>query len=195
MKKSFLLLVFSLVAVFGFARPDTDYFHNPKYAAGAVPVVGGKVVFSYDIETGFDENATYKRATDWAMGRFVEPKVLNSHVLQKNSQDKLFKLFSAETMVFKKSAFVTDFTKISYTTVITVKGNVCNISFTDIVYNYNENRPEVEATEYAAEDWITDAESINKGKTKFLKKTGKFRVATIDLFSNLSEELKAAFEL
>lgn len=195
MKKSILLFVLSIVTLFGSAKTNVNYINDPKYGAGAVPVVDGKVVFDFDIQTKMDGAKTFKRATEWALGRFVEPAVLNANVKLNDSEEKTFKLFSTETMVFKRSAFVTDYTKISYTTIITVKGSVCNIAFTDIVYNYNDNRPEVQATEYAAEDWITDKESMNKAGTKFLKKTGKFRVTTIDLFNNLAKELQNAFEL
>jgi colicin import membrane protein len=58
-------------------------------------------------------------------------------------------------------------------------------------YQYEIDRPDTEAVETIAEDWITDENALNKKKTKLAKYTGKFRRKTIDRKDNIFETIKA----
>ena len=201
MGKYLLSIAISFVALTASAGGVVDEYgkifydsNDPKYGVGAVKEENGKVVFNYDLSCDKDSESAYKIVEAWMRGRFVKPAVVESKIVRNSKEKGIISINSTETIVFKNTALVTDFTKIIYTMTVSVQEDGCKVSFTDISYAYNENRDGVVATFFPAEDWITDKEAMNKKQTKFLKKTGKFRVCTIDLFANISNALQKTLE-
>ncbi|MCQ2058983.1 MAG: DUF4468 domain-containing protein [Bacteroidaceae bacterium] len=201
MRKSLLSIAISFVALTASAGGVVDEYgkifydsNDPRYGVGAVKEENGKVVFNYDLSCDKDKESAFDIVEAWMRGRFVQPAVVESKIVKNNKDKSVIAVNSTETIVFKNTPLVTDFTKILYTMTVSVQEEGVKVSFTDISYAYNENRDGVVATFFPAEDWITDKESMNKKQTKFLKKTGKFRVCTIDLFTNISNALQKALD-
>ena len=185
MKKLGLLCLLSLLSVMAFAQAGDDAY----YGFGKVPVKDGLVVFNREIP--FDTSKTtpedvYSTILQWIKGRFVKPIVLSGRV--RETPDNGIAVNAEEYLVFRKTALLTDRTRINYNMTVKVSDNLCTLTLTDINYWYEEERDG--GTRFSAEDWITDNEAFNKKGTKMFKTTGKFRVKTIDLVNNFEKEIK-----
>lgn len=191
--KKFILFMFSFLMT-GVAFSKDNLSASEKYGPGAVPEENGKVTFkaSYPIQNGMNLDECYEKMLSWAKGRFALPYALNSNIVTENPEAHRFVFNVEQTLVFKKSAFESDESKIVYNFALNLNNGMCNVTITDIKYRYEEDRYGGGQT-FTAEDWITDKEAYNAKKTKFLKKTGKFRIKTIDmkdiLFQRVQEEL------
>lgn len=183
----------SLMAGWAFSKDNLSA--TTKYGLGAVPVENGKVTFkaSIPLPAGTDPDACYEKMLSWAKGRFAMPYARNAYIVSENPETHRFVFNVEQTLTFKKSAFETDESRIVYNFALNLSDGNCNVTITDIKYRYEEERYGGGET-FVAEDWITDDECYNRKKTKFLKKTGKFRVKTIDMkdlqFQKVEDELK-----
>ncbi len=185
MKKTSLLILFSLLSVIAFSQTGDDVF----YGFGKVPVKDGMVVFNREIPFDASKVASeniYNNILQWIKGRFVKPIVLSGRV--KETPDSGIAVSAEEYLVFRKTALLTDRTRINYNMTVTVSGSSCILTITDINYWYEEERDG--GVRFTAEDWITDSEAFNRKGTKMMKTTGKFRVKTIDLVNSFEKEIK-----
>ena len=185
MRKIGLFCLLSLLSAMAFAQASDDAY----YGFGKVPVRDGLVVFNREIP--FDAAKTtpenvYGTILQWIKGRFVKPIVLSGRV--RETPDNGIAVNAEEYLVFRKTALLTDRTRINYNMTVKVSENVCTLTLTDINYWYEEERDG--GTRFSAEDWITDKEAFNKKGTKMLKTTGKFRIKTIDLVNSFEKEIK-----
>ena len=188
MRKYYLLLAFCAISVLALAQTGTD----PVYGFGAVPTVNGQVVFEREINCeGLESGEIMKAVTSWAKGRYVYPIVLSGKV--KENPDNGVSITTTEILTFKKTAIITDESKITYSLDITVEKGKCLLKMSDISYRYEEER-EGGGMQFTAEEWITDREAFNKSGSKMLKTTGKFRIKTIDLVNSLQESLATALK-
>lgn len=166
---------------------------NPKYLAGAVPEVDGKVVFETTIEA---PGKTKKQIYDLLLedmtrltkedNQFEQSTIVQ---LENNDYSQIVGSYQ-EWLVFKNKPLVLDRTRLFYHLIAEIKDCEATIKMTRIHYLYDEER---EPTPYKAEEWINDKYGLNKKMTKTSRVSGKFRIKTIDrkdyLFNRLTKVL------
>lgn len=185
MKRALFFALASILSVISFAQSLDD----PKYGAGQVPVENGKVTFVRTIDfsaAGVSEEQAFINLSSWAKGHFVAPLVLSGKVTDRSGK---IVISAEEYITFKKTAFVTDRSRMSYLITLSFNGTECTMTITDIAYWYEEERDG--GSHFTAEDWITDSEAFGKSG-KLLKTTGKFRIKTIDFVDGMVQEIKEA---
>ena len=161
---------------------------EPHYLAGAVPVVDGKVTFYCDIPVHFEmtSDSLFRHIHSWLNITFSTRGVLKYADLGSNREQGLHTVGVNEYIVFKQKAFVLDRSQMIYRlTIQQEKGNL-HVTMTDITYYYEEERDPVKLT---AEEWITDENALEDDKLGLVRKCGKFRVKTIDVFEEITSEL------
>ena len=172
MKHLFLLLAF--LPFFLSAQEDA------KYLEGAVPVENGKVVFTKEIQIpSLSQNEVYETALKWAEERFNNE---DCRVVYQNRDKGEMAATGKEYIIFSSTALSLDRSKMSYQVLIYCQDQLCTIKLTNIRYDYDvayQREPE----KYIAEEWITDENSIRKGKLNRI--SGKFRRKTIDFADEL----------
>lgn len=166
---------------------------NPKYLAGAVPEVDGKVVFETTIKA---PGKTKKQIYDLLLedmtrltkedNQFEQSTIVQ---LENNDYSQIVGSYQ-EWLVFKNKPLVLDRTRLFYHLIAEIKDGEATIKMTRIHYLYDEER---EPTPYKAEEWINDKYGLNKKMTKTSRVSGKFRIKTIDrkdyLFNRLTKVL------
>ena len=167
---------------------------NPKYLAGAVPEVDGKVVFETTIEA---PGKTKKQIYDLLLedmtrltkedNQFEQSTIVQ---LENNDYSQIVGSYQ-EWLVFKNKPLSLDRTRFFYTLIADCRDGEATIQLTRIHYLYDEERL---ALTYRAEEWITDKWGLNKKQDKLSRVSGKFRQKTIDrkdyLFNKLESLLK-----
>lgn len=166
---------------------------DPKYLAGAIPLIDGKIVFTLDQDVPGKSaqqiyDILYKVLDQMTKeeGQFKE-----SQVALVNKQDHIIAARFKEWLVFQNTFLSLDRTIFNYTIIAKCSDGHANITLSRMSYQYEIDRPDTEAVETVAEDWITDENALNKKKTKLAKYTGKFRRKTIDRKDNIFETIKA----
>jgi colicin import membrane protein len=166
---------------------------DPKYLAGAIPLVDGKIVFTLDQDVPgksaqqiYDILFNVLNQMTKEEGQFKE-----SQVALVNKQDHIIAARFKEWLVFQNTFLSLDRTIFNYTIIAKCSDGHANITLSRMSYQYEIDRPDTEAVETVAEDWITDENALNKKKTKLAKYTGKFRRKTIDRKDNIFETIKA----
>ena len=166
---------------------------DPKYLAGAIPLIDGKIVFTLDQDVPGKSaqqiyDILYKVLDQMTKeeGQFKE-----SQVALVNKQDHIIAARFKEWLVFQNTFLSFDRTIFNYTIIAKCSDGHANITLSRMSYQYEIDRPDTEAVETVAEDWITDENALNKKKTKLAKYTGKFRRKTIDRKDNIFETIKA----
>lgn len=168
---------------------------DPKYLAGAIPLVDGKIVFTLnqDVPGKSAEqiyNIIYNVLSEMTKeeGQFKE-----SQVALVNKQDHIIAARFKEWLVFQNTFLSLDRTVFNYTIIATCTDGHANVTLSRISYQYEQDRSDTEGIETVAEEWITDEYALNKKKTKLAKYTGKFRRKTIDrkdnIFKTITDEL------
>lgn len=163
------------------AKKDED----PKYLAGAVPVVDGMVEWELNVDAP-KKNAQeiYDIVLNYLMELTQEPNQLEgSQVSLVNKKDHIIAARIHEWLVFSDKFLALDRTKLNFTLIATCTDGHLNLKMNHINYRYEENRGNNEI--YFAEKWITDEEAIKKNGKSFYKGYGKFRKNTIDRKDNL----------
>lgn len=181
MKHLSLLLAF--LPLFLSAQKDA------KYLEGAVPVENGKVVFTKEIQIpSLSQDEVYETALKWAEGRFNNE---NCRVVYQDRENKSeMAATGKEYIVFSSTALSLDRSKMSYQVLVYCRDQSCTIKLTNIRYEYDvayQREPE----RYVAEEWITDENSIRKGKLNRI--SGKFRRKTVDFADELFTGAMNAF--
>lgn len=195
MKNLILTLVLALVCCGASAQLIKEKEPvDPKYLAGAVPVVDGKVTFSRDIEfkSSLPADSLYHLLARWTGGYFsANPDVLMRKNINSSLADHRVEVGVVQYLTFKKSALVLDRTQIIYALTMQIAEGKVTVKMSDISYYYEEDRvPE----KFKAEEWITDKMALNKKMTRYVHGHGKFREKTIDLFDNLAADVKFFLE-
>lgn len=180
MKKLTLILIAMLVGI-----PTLLLAQDSKYLVGAVPEVDGKVVFqrSFDL-SGAQQDAIYERMLEWATQRMEQNKN-TSRVVYADQAKGTIAAVGQEYIVFSSSALSLDRTLINYQLTITCQPGKCLIEMEKIRYTYGEDK-------YAAEEWITDSNALNKTQTKLVRGVAKFRTKTVDFADDLFDNAQAA---
>lgn len=157
---------------------------DPRYLAGAVPLVDGYVQFdkSYDVPRG-----TKAQIMD-SLQQFVQdvlvdgPDQLPQARLTEVSPDSgIIAASIEEYMYFKRTNWQIHRVRFYYQLVFRVRDGGFTVTMRRLHYRYD---PEVTAGEFdddrRAEQWITDEAALTKNGTKLARISGKFRTHTID---------------
>ncbi len=175
MNKYLLLSFLLLVSLCSVAQQN-------KYLLGAVPEVGGKVIFekSIAVKQPVDDNRLFNLMDKWAQNNYKAEDDLNSRVLLSDLQSRTIACAGEKYLVFKKSALVLDQAKMSYQMVMEVGSGKCNVIVRNIRYDYSDSK-ELQA----AEQMITDKVALNKKGDKLNRYYDKFRTQTIDSINSI----------
>lgn len=188
--KKFLFILLMCLPVAGMAKDKKDN-SDPKYLAGAVTTIDGKVAFTNEINApGLSKTDIYNQMLEWAKGRFKPDGKLYSQVSYSNEEEGVIAASAEEYMVFSSSALSLDRTRVYYQLLINTEDGKCKMLMTRIRYWYDEARDG--GQKYTAEEWINDDMALNKKKTKLAPICGKFRRETIDLKDELFQSASAA---
>lgn len=163
---------------------------DPKYMAGAVPVVNGKVVFSKTLNlSGQSQEQIFAKALNWATGRFIPENDFQSRVLFSDASNGQIACMGQQYLVFTNKALSLDRATVTYQMYLDCQPGKCDMKITAIRYVYNVGgKNEI----IPAEEQITDEYVLNKKKDKLIKATGKFRIHTINMVDELFEQAAKA---
>lgn len=174
-------------------KPQED----PKYLAGAVPLVNGEVVFTLDKNVpDMSAEQIYDKVYPVISNIVKESKsndlTPGSRIAAVNKGEHTIVATMDEWLVFSSNFISLDRTEFNYIIVAKATDNHINVTIQRIRYAYEMNRGN-NGLAVKAEEWITDKEAINKKGTKLRRANGKFRRKTIDrkdnIFSRISNAL------
>ena len=192
MKKLLLTL---LLAIPFMAQAATD---DSKYLKGAVPEENGIVIFRQTFSVPgksqadiFPVMATYVKS----LVKGSVPNSLRARVVSEDAATGEIVARVEEYMVFKKKPLYLDRAQFRFLldTKCTPDGKV-TMTLTQVTYGYDENSEGVTQTTIKAEEWITDAQAINKSGNKLYPRSGKFRRKTVDRVEEIFAKAREAFE-
>lgn len=187
-----IMLLVSSVASAQLFKPRDKKPAKTEYQTGTVPLENHRVVFRERIEVpGLSTQQIIERAKAWHAKRFVEPTVISSKIIEKESSN-IFESKNEEYIVFNKKFFVLNRARIYYYITITALDGICEITMSRISYWHDDESPDG-GIHYQAEELITDENALDKGRLK--KNPGRFRTKTIDLKNTLFKELKQTLTL
>lgn len=168
---------------------------DPKYLAGAVDEVDGKVCWKKKFAVpGLTADAMYEKMLLIMQELVKSPEqTKKSNVAVVNKKTRQIGARLQETLVFSNTFLSLDQTLMNYNLLVSCADGECEVKFMNISYNYEQERET--AANYTAEDMISDKEALNKKKTGFTKGgSKKFRIKTIDrkdaVFQYIEEALK-----
>lgn len=176
---------------------------NPKYLAGAVPEVNGKVVFTLDKDVpGMSAEDIYNKTYDVFRQVVEESKSSGlkpgSRIAAVNKSEHTIAARINEWLVFSNMFLSLDRTQFNFVIVAHATDGHINMTMERLSYAYEVGRDGKSGLKVKAEDWITDREALNKRKTKLLNGNGKFRRKTIDrkdnIFSRVCKALGISYQ-
>lgn len=193
MKKLFLafMLIFPLMAA---AKSTVD----SKYLKGAVPEENGVIVFRKSFSVpGMTKDQLNSTLYNYINNCLVAPAIhdLRTRIISDGKEDGMIVAKIEEYMVFKNRFLNLDRTRFIYQVQASVEGEKVKLAISQISYYYNEDSEGRNGVTYKGEQWITDAESINKKGTGLYPSTAKFRIKTIDRVEQIFEDCMDAFEI
>ncbi len=189
--KRIILFLMAWVSVVVTATAQESNDMQKYLSKGAVPLVGGKVVFadSVSIIAGHTQQQINAVASAW-IGKFLgNGDKARNRVVSDNGTE----IIAAAQMeiVFQKNALSYDKAMMSYVLTLNSTAEKCVLKMDRIKYNYDDGSG---YDTILAEDYITDEQAVNKKGTRLYPVTGKFRRKTIDaaeeIFSSFREGLK-----
>ncbi len=174
------------------AKGDTD----AKYLAGAVTEQNGQVVFSKSFRVpGKTDKEITRTMRSW-LGQLVEASIEApgnyAQIMESTPSEQRARV--CEWLVFKKKALNLDRARFRYEVTAKIDGDRVTISVANLVYYYAEDMQGDNGQLIRAEEWITDAEALNKAQTKLYPKSGKFRTKTVDRIEEIFASAMDAFE-
>lgn len=169
-------------------------------AQGAVPEVGGKVVFTKEIlASGKSKDDIYNAVSSVAALRFEagtkrgewrEPRFFKNldyaKVTKGDRAAGIITAQGAEELIFSNKALSQDYTQVYYNFNAEISEGKVVVTMSGIAYIYAGSG---DTSRITAEEWITDKEALNK-KGELRRINGKFRIKTIDLFNELVDEIE-----
>ena len=181
------------VPMLAFAKEKRD---DSKYLAGAVPEVNGQVLFQQTFAVK-DKN---KQEIYAVMKNYIrqmtqeEIQMRGTKMAMEDSLEGTVVGRFEEWMTFKKKPFVWDRTRFRYLLTAECSDGKCHMTLTQISYYYEEDNEGYNGRTYRAEEWINDANALNKAKTKLLWGSAKFRRKTVDRVEEIFTGARDAFE-
>lgn len=190
MKKILLLLLCLPMLAFAKERDDS------KYLVGAVPEVNGQVLF----QQTFAVDGKSKQQIYDVMKAYVQTLISGEEQLKATkmtlddpNEGNIVARFE-EWMIFKKKPLNLDRTRFRYLLTVQCSDGKCHMTLTQISYYYEEDMEGFNGRTFRAEEWINDANALNKDKTKLLWGSAKFRRKTVDRVEAIFEGARNAFE-
>ena len=181
------------VPMLAFAKEKRD---DSKYLAGAVPEVNGQVLFQQTFAVK-DKN---KQEIYAVMKEYIrqmtkeEIQMRGTKMVMEDSVEGTVVGRFEEWMTFKKKPLVWDRTRFRYLLTAECSDGKCHMTLTQISYYYEEDNDGYNGRTYRAEEWINDANALNKAKTKLLWGSAKFRRKTVDRVEEIFTNAREAFE-
>lgn len=191
MRKILLLLL--CLPLLAFAKENDDN----KYLAGAVPETNGQVLFQQTFAVkGKSKQQIYDVMKNYIIGLTKTENQLpkTKMVMDDPNEGTLVARFE-EWMIFKKKPLNLDRTRFRYMLTIQCEEGKCHMELTQIVYYYEEDMEGFNGKTYRAEEWINDANALNKAQTKLLWGSAKFRRKTVDRVEEIFAGAREAFEV
>ena len=184
MKK--ILFMLFMLPLMGVAQVKDD----AKYLAkDAVPVENGRVIFTKNIEIPMNANDIYLAVQEWANKQYAPVKDMPNHkVLSTNPEAFELTAGGEEWLVFADKFLSLDRTRVYYKINLACYDRKIIVRIFDIRYWYEEEREG--GTKFNAEEWITNEWALNKKGTKLARRSGKFRVKTIDRTEEIFDDLE-----
>lgn len=170
-------------------------------AKGAIPEVNGKVVFSDVIAApGKTKEDIFNKVAQWAGLRYESNSMMGddyrdanffkniefSKVKGANRQSGKIECQGAEELIFSLKTLAKNYTQAFYQLDLIVSDG--KVDFMLHALSFNVDQGDGEFLRMSAEEWITDAECLNK-KGDLKRVNGKFRIKTIDLVNELKKEI------
>lgn len=173
-------------------------------AKGAIPEETGKVVFK-DIIAAPSKNKEdiFNKVLQWANLRYQPNSMMGddyrdanffkniefAKVKDANKQNGNIECQGAEELIFSVKPLAKIYTQAFYLLDLSVSDG--KVEFILHTLSFNVDQGEGEFIRMAAEEWITDANCLNK-KGELKRTNGKFRIKTIDLVNELKKEISEA---
>ncbi len=191
-----LLLIIALIMPSMAMAQDVIPQQKPQsaYLRGAVPEIDGQVVFTKSFRVpGRSDAEILQTLAAWMQG-LVEKSIPapGQYARIMGTTDNSASARVCQWIVFKKKALVLDRARLRYQLDASVQDGRVTLQASQIAYYYGED--EATAVQYRAEEWISDAEAVNKKNTKLYPKSGKFRIRTVDYMDLLWNSAMDAFE-
>lgn len=189
--KKFLLLLCCL-PMLALAK-DID---DSKYLTGAVPEVNGQVMFQ---QTFAVKDKNQQQIYD-VMKNYItaltrsDNQLPRTKMVMEDAQTGTVVARLEEWMVFKKKPLSLDRTRFRYMLTAKCSDGKCHMELTQIVFYYEEDMEGNNGKTYRAEEWINDANALNKAKTKLIWGSAKFRRKTVDRVEEVFAGARNAFE-
>lgn len=177
MNKYILTLLCTFFVVFANAQDKS------KYLEGAVPEVGGKVIFSKTItpKIAVSDADLYDLMLQWAHSNYGKENTgdLVNRVLLENPAEKNIACYGEMYFVFRSNFIVLDRAKMAYQLIMDINSGKCDVSVRGIKYDYEENNG------VSAEEMISDKVALNNKKDKLNRYYDKFRIRTVDSINQI----------
>lgn len=191
MRKILLLLLCVPMMVCAKSKKD-----DSKYLAGAVPEVNGQVVFQQTFAVPGQSKQQIYDVLDGYLQKMIKEEIQMSgtKIVEEDAEKGMLVGHFEEWMTFKKKPFVWDRTRFRYQLIIECSDAKCHMSLNQISYYYEEDLDGTNGRTYRAEEWINDANALNKAKDKLLWGSAKFRRKTVDRVEEIFTGARDAFE-
>lgn len=191
MRKVLLLLLCVPMIVCAKSKRD-----DSKYLAGAVPEVNGQVVFQQTFAVpGQNQQQIYNVLKGYLQQLTKEEiQMSGTEIAEDDPASGILVGHFEEWMTFKKKPFVWDRTRFRYQLTVECSDGKCHMSLNQISYYYEEDLDGTNGRTYRAEEWINDANALNKAQDKLLWGSAKFRRKTVDRVESIFTQARDAFE-
>jgi colicin import membrane protein len=191
--KRLLFALLLMLPILATAKGPVD----AKYLKGGVPEENGIIVFRKSFSVpNMPTEKIYSTLYNYVNKAVIEPAIheQRTRILSDGKEDGLIVAKVEEYMTFTHVFLNLDQTRFIYQLQAQVEGNKVKLSISQISYYYNEDREGKNGITYRAEEWISDAEAVNKKGTKLYPRSGKFRIKTIDRVNDIFQKCMDAFE-
>lgn len=188
--KKLIMMMFALIPAVVMGKTD-----DSKYLKGAVPEEDGQVVFTktFAVQDMSDADIL-KTLSDWAQN-LVEESIPapGQYARVMGTEEGSITVRVCQWLVFKNKPLYLDRTRMRYQMTASVQKGQVTLRLSQIRYYYGENEDLAKNADIRAEEWITDAEALNKAGTRLYPRSGKFRRKTVDYVEQLAESAVDAF--
>lgn len=175
MKKILLLFLLTLPVALHAQKAKDD----TKYLAGAVTTRDGYVCFEKTYQVpGTSKAELFRLLKEYTQKVIVEGEnhLEQARITEDNQEDGIIAASIEEYLYFKRKAWTMHRVRFYYQLVYQIEDGKFSITMRRLHYLYDD----INAGDYAAENWITDSEALSKDGTKLTRIAGKFRRFTID---------------
>lgn len=190
--KKFLFALLLCLPTMASAKEKID---DSKYLKGAVPEVNGVVTFQKSVSVaGKDSKMIQQDVLKFVQDSIVATSIqgLRTRIVSDGAADGNIVARVEEYMIFKKQALNLDRTRFRYQLTAKITNGNVDLEISQISYYYNEDMQGENGTTFKAEEWISDAEALNKAGTKLYPRSSKFRRKTVDRANAILQKIADA---